>query len=734
MLSDIRFRLRAIFDRRAVEQELDEELRAHLDRETEKHLRAGLPSDEAVRRARLAFGGIERIKDDARDARGVAVIDAIVQDLRYAWRGLRAQRGFTTAVVLALGLGIGANTAMFGIVDRLLFRPPPFLVDSDRVHRIFIRYLWNGETTTDGALAYKRVAEMSSGATFDEHAVVSHRRLAIGTGLESREMSIAAVSGTLFRFFNAQPVLGRFFTPDDDRIPSGSPVTVLGYGFWQSQFGGRDDVLGAPLHIGPTIYTIIGVAPDEFVGFGEQEVPAAFVPVTTVAFAREQDYFQNYNWSWLSMYARRKPGVTIEEATTELSTLFQRSWEEERTLSGSASWPTAAKAQAVAVVAPFQTARGPEAGADSRVATWVMGVAVVVLLVACANVANLLLGRALRRRREIALRLALGVTRRRLVQQLLTESIVLAVLGGTAGLAVSQWGGRAFRTLYLGSAADQVAMTGDGRTLAFVALVTLGVALGTGLAPVLTTLRGDVADALRAGERAGGYRSSRVRAGLLLFQGALSVMLLVGAALFVRSLVNVRAMRMGYDVEPVIYVEGNARGVTFSRADMTALGERLVNAALSIPGVESASPAISVPFHGFAGRGTPFVPGGDTARIRRLGGYILQAGSSRYFETIGTRILRGRGFTADDRAGSMPVVVVSDAMAKALWPDEDALGRQMRIGPDTMPLLTVVGVAEDMHARRLTLNPENWYYLPMAQYLAFSSFIIFCASSRRSRM
>ncbi|HEU4797712.1 MAG TPA: FtsX-like permease family protein, partial [bacterium] len=341
----------------------------------------------------------------------------------------------------------------------------------------------------------------------------------------------------------------------------------------------------------------------------------------------------------------------------------------------------------------------------------------IVLLVACANVANLLLARAVQRRREIALRLAIGVTRKRLFQQLLTESALLAVLGGIAGLAVSHWGGQVFRELYLGRAADH-SPVGDGRTLAFITLLTLAVALATGLAPALSTIREDVAGALKAGTREGSYRRSRAGSALLLFQGALSVLLLVGAGLFVRSLMNVRAMRMGYDVEPVLVIRSNARGVELSSAEVNALNERLVNTALSIPGVENASPAVSIPFYGSEGRGTPFVPGGDTARIRRMGGYMLQAGTPRYFETVGTRILRGRGITAEDRAGSLPVVVVSQAMANVLWPGADAIGRQMRVGEDTLPMLTVVGVAEDVRARRLTVDPENWYYLPMDQYLA----------------
>jgi len=713
MFTDLRFRLRALFRRDAMEQELDDELRFHIERETDKYVREGLSRAEAERRARVAFGGVDRIKDDTRDSRGISMFDTLSQDLRYAWRGLRSKPGFTTAVVLTLGLGIGANTAMFGIVDRLLFRPPAYLIAPDRVHRVYVAYMWEGAERTERTLEYTRFVDLTRWTTsFDRTAAAAYRSLPVGTGEDAREMPVATISGSFFDFFEARPVLGRFFTPEEDHVPRGSAVVVLGYGLWQSRYGGRADVLGKSLYVGNAIHTVIGVAPIGFVGITDESAPAAFIPITSFAGSRNTWYFQNYNWSWLEMFARRKAGVSVEAANADLSVAFRRSWEAQRAQD---RLPTATEVRAHALADPVQLSRGPEAGPDSRIVTWVMGVAVIVLLVACANVANLLLTRAVNRRREIALRLALGVTRRRLVQQLLTESMLLAILGGVAGLATAQWGGNALRALFL-RAEDARAVLTDFRTIAFAGAVTLTVSLLTGLAPALHALRGDVAESLKAGAREGTYRRSRIRTGLLLFQGAFSVLLLIGAGLFVRSLSNVRSLRLGYDVEPIVYVEGQKRGMSFSRTEANALAERLVEVAAATPGIESATLTISVPFWSNEGRGAPFVPGVDS--LRKLGRFMLQAGSPAYFRTVGTRLVRGREFTEADRDGSAPVVVISESMAKAIWPTKDAIGQVMRIGSDTNPFMTIIGIAEDIRGRQIAGEREFWYYLPIAQYIA----------------
>jgi putative ABC transport system permease protein len=711
VFSELRYRLRALVARGAMEREMDDELRFHIEREMEKHMAAGLSRAEAERRARLAFGGVERIKDDTRDARGVGFAERLTQDFRYAWRAIRARPGFAAAIVVTLGLGIGANAAMFGIVDRLLFRSPPYLVDADRVHRVYVDYFWDGVERSERTIEYKRFLDLSRGNAFDRTGVVAYRDFVVGTGDAAREMRVAVASAGFLGLFDARPVIGRFFGAEEDRPPMGATVVVLGYDFWRREYNGRADALGQSLRIDRTIYTIIGVAPQGFVGVTDEKAPALFIPVTTFAGSRRPDFHQQYGWSWLEMFARRKPGVSVATADADLTAAYQRSWNTEKEQGNAPTNANVARARAFA--GALQLSRGPEAGPESRVATWVMAVAIIVLLVACANVANLLLARAVSRRREIAVRLALGVTRGRLMQQLLTESVLLALLGGAAGLVAAQWGGKALGILILRDSTPQASIT-DPRTLAFVAATALGVAILTGLAPALHAVRDDVAGSLKAGVREGTMHRSRLRSALLLFQGAFSLVLLVGAGLFVRSLTQVRAERLGYDVEPVIYAEGDDRGVQFTPADVRALVQRMLDAAASMPGVRSVTPTISVPFWSNEGRGAPHVPGRDS--LQKLGRFTLQAGTPSYFATMGTRILRGRGFTQADVAGSLPVVVVSQAMANAIWPGQDAIGQIMRLGSDTTPYMTVVGIAEDMRARSIQGDPEFWYYLPMAQF------------------
>src|SRR5688572_20981486 len=275
-LSDHRYRLRALFRRNTVERELQEELEFHIDREARKLEATGLSRDQALRQARLAFGGVERIKDDTRDARGIAWIETFTSDLRYAVRGLRARPAFTVAVTLTLGLGLGANVAMFSIVDQLLVRVPPYLRDADRVHRLYLTSRDGDREITDATTEYARYLDFTRFTrTLDAIAVVTHRDIAIGTGEALREMPVGIVSASFWQLFDATPVVGRFFTAREDSVPAGSPVVILSYALWQAQYGGSPDVIGQSLQVGPMPCTIIGVAPPGFVGIPDQDAPVA---------------------------------------------------------------------------------------------------------------------------------------------------------------------------------------------------------------------------------------------------------------------------------------------------------------------------------------------------------------------------------------------------------------------------------------------------------------------------
>ena len=652
------------------------------------------------------------------------IVDALGQDIAYAVRGARRKPGFTIAVVTTLALGIGANATMFGIVDRLLFRPPPLLRDAALTHRIYLTQTFRGAARTTPTFHYARFTDFAAGTTsFERFAAVTNRNLAIGVGDAAREMRVAAVSASFFGFFDAPPALGRYFTADEDRPPSGNAVAVLSHAMWRAHYGGRADVLGARLHIGPTQHTIIGVTPRGFVGLWEENPPAAFIPVTSYAagtsFQGERSWWTTYGWSWHQVIARRKPTVSVEQANADLTNAFGASLENQRI--EQPTMPPKEEIRARAVAGPIIFERGPVASPVTRVAAWVGGVSVIVLLIACANVANMLLARALARRREVALRLALGVSRGRLVSQLLTESVLLAALGGLAGLLVAHVGGNALRTGLLGDSAGASGLR-DARTIVFAFAAALAVGILTGLAPLVQARRANLTGDLKAGTREGTYTRSRARVALLVLQGALSVVLLVGAGLFVRSLSNVLAVRLGYDADPVLLVEMQMRGVALDDGETMALRLRLLDAAKSVPGVETASLRNAVPFFSTRSRSL-HVEGIDT--VSKLGSFDLNAVSPEYFATMGTRIVRGRGIDPRDVANAPRVAVVSDAMARALWPGSDPIGQCMKIGTGggresfdatTVPCTSVVGIAENIKAQSLSTDPGYYYYLPAAQF------------------
>ena len=699
-----------------MDRDLDDELRFHLERETEKLVRGGVNPDDARRQARLAFGGVERIKDDARDVRGVALVEAAAQDIRYGLRGLRAKPGFTAAVVLTLGLGLGANVAMFGIVDRLMFRSPEFLRDPGHVHRVYLGFTTRGNEQIENSFEYLRYLDLARWTTsFDAVAAFAERELAIGSRDDARETRVATVSASYFQFFDAHPALGRFFAASEDTIPAGAPVVVLSHGYWQTRYAGRTDILGKSIQIDRTMFTIVGVAPEDFTGVADATPPAMWIPITTFAGVvhegeTQTTYYKNYSWGWMQMLVRRKPSVSVAAANADLTSAYRRSVIAEGVLDHST--PNLDRMRPRALAGPVQFERGPVAGRDARIVTWVTGVSLIVLLIACANVANLMLARSLRRRREVALRIALGVGRGRLVAQLLTEGILLAALGGIAGIAFAEGGSGILKSVLLREDVP-LAIATDWRTLGFCAAVALSAGLLTSLVPALQSIRGDLAGALKAGAREGTHQRSRMRTALLVLQGTLAVVLLVGAGLFVRSLRNVRAVRLGFDVDPVLLVFGERRGTKLTDDEAASLARRLEERALAIPGVESASRALTLPFWD-SWSVSLFVAGIDS--VRRLGRFTLQGGSPSYFHTFGTRIIRGRGITVEDTKNAPLVMVVSEAMARTLWPGRDALGQCVRVGRDTMPCTTVVGIAENIKTRSLTDDASLQYYMPIDQY------------------
>lgn len=697
------------FRRDRLDAELAEELRFHRQQLERDALLEGRDSAGAAMDARRKLGNVTLVREASRDRWSLPVLDFLQQDVRYAFRGLRRSPAFTAAVMLTLGLGIGANVAMFGVVDRLMFRPFPYLRDPATVNRVYLQTTTSGRTSMQSNFAYARYLDLTGGSSsFAQSAGVAEWRLAIGDGDAARERQVAGVSASFFGFFNVRPALGRFFDAAEDVVPRGANVSVLSYGYWQTEFGGRN-VLGQSLQVGPLMTTIVGVAPQGFVGVAENEAPAVFMPITAFAYGLNQGDAQTfattYSWTWMGVVVRRRDGVSQEAASAELTNAFVRSRAAQRLTNPRVAPDSVAHPRAVA--GPIKTAAGPGAALESKTLLWVSGVALIVLLIACANVANLQVARVLRRRREIAVRLALGMSRRRLAAQFITESFILAALGCVTGVVAAQPLAMMVQRLVAPDGA-RPGVLDDWRTIAAACVVAAGAGMLTSVGPALLAARGDLGATLRAGMRDGAYQRSRVQSALLILQGALSVALLVGAGLFVRSLDNVRSMPLGWNPEPVLIVTPNYRGLEMGVEERDAFRRRLLDEVRSMPGVVYAARVNALPF----GTNTQslFVKGIDS--VQALGRFNYQVTTPDYFKVLDTRIVRGRSFTANERGDAGHVAVVSESMARVLWPGRDAIGQCMRVGSDTMPCTTVIGVAEDAVQNSINDNERLLYYMP----------------------
>jgi putative ABC transport system permease protein len=701
-----------------IDQEIDDELRFHFDMAVAALTARGHTLDEARVETARRFGDYGGTRQMLREIdrsrlvkeRRVAWFSTVLQDAKYALRGIRSQPAFSAIVIATLGLGIGANAAMFGIVDRLMLRAPEGLINPGLTHRVYLRLTFDGKPATTSNTSYRFYDELSTQSrSFANLAGFFVTDMAVGRGEESRERKVALVSGTYWGFFSARPYLGRFFGPDEDVPLRGARVAVLSHGFWQSQYGGATDAIGKTLEIGSLAYEIIGVAPKGFTG--TDATPIAFVPLTVGGAdmwgpSAAGRLFTTYDMSWMEILALRKPDVSIEQASADASAAYrnavvQRSNER-----------AAREQQPSIVLGSVIRERGPQARQISRVALWLVGVSAIVLIIACANVANLLLARALRRRREIAVRIALGVGRGRLISQLLTESALLAGLGALAALGVAHYGSRVLR-LAFAPEAEWGQPLADGRVLLFTLGATILASIFTGMVPAIQASRPRLSEALKSGGREGGMHRARTRTALLLFQSALSVVLLVGAGLFVRSLDNVESLDLGYDPDRVLYVAPEMRGVSLTPDQTLALKRGLLERAERLPGVESAARTWGVPFWQTIQLDI-FVPGIDSAG--RLGSFVLHAVSPSYFATMGTRLLRGRGITDEDRAGAEPVMVVSEQMAQKLWPNQDAIGKCVKVDADTVPCTKVVGIAQGIRRGGFVDDAMLQYYVPIEQF------------------
>ena len=704
--------------RNVVERDAELEVGFHLDMKVRELIERGMSPEAARAEALRRFGDVratrERIEQIDRERLGrerrAAWWSAVAQDLRYGMRGLGRQRAFTAVVVLTLGLAIGANATMFGIVDRLLLRAPPHVQDGESLARVFfVVPRRTGPPSESDRASFPQFAAVRDRVTeLESMAAVFATDMVLGDGVDSRQIRGAMTTASLFPLLGVRPALGRFFGADEDRIPAGEPVAVISHAFWQSHFGGARDALGAEIRLGRVPYTVIGVAPRGFTGADLERIDV-WVPIASAGSTITDDWHEQRNMTWIQVLGRLRPGGDGRRANLQATA----AWHEYIRAGGRNVERQLALGPRVEI-APLLEERGPNRTDGSRIALWLAGVAAIVLIIACANVANLLLARAMRRRREIAVRLALGVSRARLVSQLLVESLLLAALGGVAGLVIARWGGAVVRSTLLPNVVWSEQLL-DSRVIAFTAAATLLTGLLAGLVPAVQASRPDIAGSLKAGAREGSYQRSRVRTGLLLAQAALSVVLLVGAGLFVLSLRNVRVEPLGFDADRVLLATYDFTGAEVSGASRVDAYRRAHEDLERVPGVRSVSLATTGPFWASITLDIS-VPGLDSIPRTDAGGPQLHAVTPEYFTTMGTRIVRGRGFTdADNRLGAAGVSLVNETMARLIWPGEEPIGKCIRLGADTNPCNDVIGVVEDSRSNEIRTEEVMKYYLPIAQ-------------------
>ena len=695
-----------------VEEDLDAELGFHFDMTMHELVRGGMPPDEARREAERRFGDVGRHRhalaaiDRTRAARADRAEwwHGLAQDVRYAARGLAHHPGFTIAAVVTLALGIGANAAMFGIVDRLLLAAPAHVREPERVVRVYFETERGGPpgqpVVVGDVTSYpKFTALRDDNRSFEALAAHADQESTLRQGTDTRPVQISLASAEFFPMLGVQPALGRFFTVEEERREE--RLAVLSYGLWRGAFGGDPRVLGRTLHVGRTTFTVIGVAPRGFTGL-RLGAPDLWLPLAAAAPALVSSQWKERGWFYLSLAGRLRPGATRQQAAAELGNAWRRDAEAAND-----------RRKATILVGSAIADRGPMRSQEARVATWLAGVSIIVLLIACANIANLLLARSLRRRKEIAVRLALGAGRARLVRLMLAESILLALLGGAAALLLAGWSGEAMRSLLLPTISWSDSPIGI-RALWFTAVMALVAGLIAGLLPAVQGSRSDLLSSLKSGVREGTVTRWRTRRALLLAQAALSVVLLVGAGLFVRSLRNVRALDLGFDADRVIAVQFDFGGLGVLASVKEEIYTRALERSRRLPGVEHAALSMTTPFRSTI-ISDLFVPGLDS--VPRQDGVlpIHNAVGAGYFTTMGIRILQGRAITPEDRTGAALAVVVNDAMARALWPNESALGKCIKIDADSVPCSMVVGVSANARHRSLSEDPPMQYYAAIDQ-------------------
>ncbi len=698
-------RLAAPFRRQRLEDDLDEELRSHLEMAVEANLSKGMSAEDARHEALRSFGGVEQTKELHRDQRRLPMIETAFQDLRFGLRMLGRDPGFSILAILCLTLGIGANAAVFSWVEGILFRPYPAVAHQERL--LALTGTARGEAGAI-ALSWPDFADLQRSCTlFDSFFVskITGTTLSIGDRAERTIGSI--VSENYFDAIGVRPILGRGFEPGEDSGRNAHPVTVISYQLWKGRFNGDPQIVGKTQRLNGVVHTIVGVAPQgfygTFVGWGMQFwVPASMEEVFEAGGYKLEDRGAR----WIEAYVRLKPGVTTGQAQQEISSVAKHL---------EVDYPATNRGRSVKLWALWQT---PFNNAGTLLPTLevMLAVVVFVLLIACANVGNLLMVRSFARRHEMTVRLAIGAGRGRIVKQLFTEALILAAFGAAGGLIVAHWCRHALVLLFPSRAGVAMHLPGeiDWRVLVLSAGVCLLATLLLGLVPAMQTSKIDLASALKA-ESAGvvGSRGRAwVRSGLVLVQVALSFVLLVGAGLLIQSLQKIRASSPGFSTHGVLFTAVDLVSAGYDAQRAKNFQDQLTDRVKALPGVESAA---------FA-RMTPLSYGSFSSTPISVDGYELPAEEQPtvqynevgpdYFATIGIPLVSGREFTRADDEGAALVSIVNETMAAQYWRGRNPIGERLQVKGRWMQ---IVGVAKDSKYQSVRETATPFFYVPRRQ-------------------
>jgi len=724
MLSDLIFRFRSLFQRSAVENDLDDELRFHLERQVEKHVRSGLSQEEAIRLARLEFGGLGHVKEDCRESRGITFLETTARDIRYALRQLLRTPAFTITVLLTLALGIGANAAIFTLVNAVLLRKLPVTDPASLVRLGDNNDCCVGSgNRQDGDFAmfstdtyeqlkknvpeFEELAAMQAG--FWGRPVIARRE---GTAAQARSVAAEFVSGNYFRTFGLQPSAGRLLMDADDT--QGAPMTaVMSYEAWQHNYAGDPSVVGSTFWVNTKAVTIVGIAPESFYGDRLSVTPAEFyLPIESMPVLANSPYVHDPEQDWLYIVGRIKPGVAIAPLQEKVTVLLRQALATDETFSTEQGKTSLAKVHVVLT---------PGGAGIQAMQEWygsklhlLMGIAGLVLLIACANVANLLLVRGMGRRAEISMRAALGAMRGRIIRQLLTESIVLAGMGGLAGLAVAYAGARMLLMLAFPGAQNMPIHAGPSLTvLEFACGLSLLTGVVFGVAPAWVAAQAGPIDAVRSSTRTTAMGASVLQRGLVVVQIGLSLVLLVVAGLFLQSLNKLEGTDLKLQARNRYIVHMNAQTAGYAQPQLEALYRTMEERFHTLPGVMKVGIASYTPMEdnnngwGVQVQGQPFLD---------VGASVIRA-NAEYFDSVGTHVVMGRGISARDTPAAATVAVVNQTFVRDLFKaGENPIGQHFGSpGPDSTGDFEIVGVVEDTVYTSVQKKDHLMYFVPMMQ-------------------